>query len=194
MKLIAVAAIIAGFSIAPAWAQGKSGSVNIVAAENFYGDIAKQIGGPDAKITSIMSNPDQDPHLFEVSPSVARNVAAARIVIYSGADYDPWMAKLLGAAKSGDRKVIVVADLVGKKAGDNPHIWYDPSTMLAFAKSLSDLLATEDPDHKDEYGQRLAAFEVRQYPWNAHVVPAFSSWRAPEPATSASVWRAIISS
>jgi zinc/manganese transport system substrate-binding protein len=159
MKSIAAAAIIAGFSVTSAWAQTNPKPVNIVAAENFYGDIARQIAGADAKITSIMSNPDQDPHLFEVSPSVARNVSAARIVVYSGADYDPWMEKLLGAAKSAERKVIVVADLVGKKAGDNPHVWYDPATMLALAKSLSDMLAAEDPDHKDAYAQRLSAFE-----------------------------------
>lgn len=164
MKLVAAAAILAGICVAPAcvapaWAQSESGPVNIVAAENFYGDIANQVGGADVKVTSILSNPDQDPHLFEASPSVARNVSAARIVIYSGVDYDPWMEKLLKAAKSGDRKIIVVADLAGKKTGDNPHIWYDTATILAFAKSLSETLAMEDQDHKDGYAQRLASFE-----------------------------------
>jgi zinc/manganese transport system substrate-binding protein len=94
--------------------------INIVAAENFYGDIAKQIGGPDVNVTSILSNPDQDPHLFEVSPSVGRAVSAARIVIYNGIDYDPWIEKLLGAARSADRKTVVVAALVGKKTGGAP--------------------------------------------------------------------------
>jgi zinc/manganese transport system substrate-binding protein len=157
MKIFALAALIAGISATSAWSQSKP--VNIVAAENFYGDVAKQIGGADVKVTSIMSNPDQDPHLFEVSPSVARNVAAAQIVIYSGIDYDPWMEKLLGAHASSDRKVIVVADLVGKKTGDNPHVWYDPATMVAFAKSLSDALTTTDPSHKDGYADRLARFQ-----------------------------------
>jgi zinc/manganese transport system substrate-binding protein len=64
----------------------RAAPINIVAAENFYGDIAKQIGGPDVNVTSILSNPDQDPHLFEVSPSVGRAVSAARIVIYNGID------------------------------------------------------------------------------------------------------------
>jgi zinc/manganese transport system substrate-binding protein len=167
MKSIVIAAAVAGLSVTCAFAQTKQ--VNIVAAENFYGDIAKQIGGNDVKVTSILSNPDQDPHLFEASPSVARNVSAARIVIYSGIDYDPWMEKLLGAAKSGDRKVIIVADLVGKKTGDNPHVWYDPSTMLAMAKSLSEVLAAEDPDHKDGYEQRLAQFEVSVKPIQAKI-------------------------
>jgi zinc/manganese transport system substrate-binding protein len=69
------------------------------------------------------------------------------------------MEKLLGAHKSNDRKVIVVADLVGKKTGDNPHVWYDPATMLAFAKSLSEALSNADPTHKDGYADRLAHFE-----------------------------------
>ena len=120
MKSVAIAAAVALVSISSAWGQtGNKQPVNIVAAENFYGDVAKQIGGADVSVTSILSNPDEDPHLFEVSPSVGRNVSAAQIVIYSGIDYDPWMEKLLKAAKSGDRKVIVVADLVGKKTGDN---------------------------------------------------------------------------
>jgi zinc/manganese transport system substrate-binding protein len=170
MKSLVIAAVVAGCSVTSAWAQASGKQVNIVAAENFYGDIAKQIGGSDVKVTSIMSNPDQDPHLFEASPSVARNVSGARVVIYSGIDYDPWMEKLLGAARSGDRKVIVVADLIGKKTGDNPHIWYDPATMLALAKSLSEMLSTEDPDHKDGYEQRLAHFEDSVKPIQAKIM------------------------
>ncbi len=170
MKSVAIAAAVAVLSTASAWGQtGNKQPVNIVAAENFYGDVAKQIGGSSVKVTSILSNPDQDPHLFEVSPSVGRNVSAAQIVIYSGIDYDPWMEKLLKAAKSGDRKVIVVADLVGKKTGDNPHVWYDTAAMLAMAKSLTEALVAADPDHKDDYEQRRASFEDSVKPIQAKV-------------------------
>ena len=65
------------------------GKIAIVAAENFYGDVAQQIGGDQVSVASILSNPDQDPHLFEASPSVVREFAGAQIVIYNGADYDP---------------------------------------------------------------------------------------------------------
>jgi zinc/manganese transport system substrate-binding protein len=130
----------------------------IVAAENFYGDVASQIAGPNANVTSILSNPDQDPHLFEASPSVARKLATAAIVIYSGADYDPWMTKLLAAAHAPNRQVIVVADTVHRKPGDNPHVWYDPPTMPAYATALTAALAQRDPTHKAEYEQRLQTF------------------------------------
>ena len=102
-----------------------------MAAENFYGDVARQIGGDRVSVASILSNPDQDPHLFETSPAVVRQIAAAQIVIYNGADYDPWMAKLLKVTPKAGRIVIVAADLMHKKAGDNPHLWYDPPTMPA---------------------------------------------------------------
>ncbi len=143
--------------------------IKIVAAENFYGDIARQIGGPQVNVTSILSNPDQDPHLFEVSPSVGRDVSAARIVIYSGIAYDPWMEKLLGAARSAHRRTIVVADLVGKKTGDNPHIWYDPATMPALAKTLCDALIADDPGHRAGYQERLARFEDSVTPIRAKI-------------------------
>ena len=138
--------------------------ITIVAAENFYGDVAQQIGGADTKVISILNNPDQDPHLFEVSASVGRAVSAADIVVYSGIDYDPWMEKLLQAARSTKRTTIVVADLVGKKTGDNPHIWYDPATMPALAAALSAALIAADPDHKSGYEQRRARFEVSLQP------------------------------
>jgi zinc/manganese transport system substrate-binding protein len=143
--------------------------VRIVAAENFYGDVAQQIGGADVKVTSILSNPDQDPHLFEVSPSVGRAVSAAEIVIYSGIDYDPWMEKLLQAARSTRRTTIVVAALAGRKTGDNPHVWYDPSTMLMLAKALSEALSAADPGHKARYEQGCARFEEALQPIQAKV-------------------------
>jgi zinc/manganese transport system substrate-binding protein len=160
--LIALLALMA----APVWA---TQPVAIVAAENFYGDIARQIGGADVRVTSILSNPDQDPHLFEVSPSVGRAVSGARIVVYNGIDYDPWMAKLLNAARASARRVIVVADLVGRKTGDNPHIWYDPATMQACARALAEALSAEDPPHQADYQQRLAKFEASLQPITAKI-------------------------
>ena len=130
----------------------------IVAAENFYGDIARQLAGPAARITAIMSNPDQDPHLYEASPSAARAIAAARIVIMNGADYDPWMLKLLGAAPSAARQVIVVADLAGRKAGDNPHLWYDTANVAACAKAVTSALVAADQGHQATYARRLDGF------------------------------------
>lgn len=143
--------------------------ISIVAAENFYGDIAQQIGGPQVAVTSILSNPDQDPHLFEASPSVARALSAARIVIYNGIDYDPWIVRLLGAAAGRDRTAIVVAALIGGKPGDNPHSWYDPQTMPALAGVLADELGRADPGHAADYRERLARFRRSLAPLEARI-------------------------
>src|ERR1700760_947586 len=88
--LIVILALLASHAVA-------RGDISIVAAENVYGDVARQVAGPDAKVSSVLSNPDQDPHLFEASASVARLLSGAAIVVYNGGGYDPWMTKLLGA-------------------------------------------------------------------------------------------------
>ncbi len=169
MTKLAALTIAAALHLLPLLAQAGDRPIAIVAAENFYGDVAKQIGGADVTVDSILNNPDQDPHLFEVSPSVGRNVSAARIVIYNGIDYDPWMATLLRAARSTNRRTIVVADLVGKKTGDNPHIWYDPAVMMALANALSAALIADDPSHSAEYRQRLAQFAASMQPIQARI-------------------------
>jgi zinc/manganese transport system substrate-binding protein len=134
--------------------------LEIVAAENFYGDIARQIGGPDVAVTTILNNPDQDPHEFEAGPATARTLAAASIVVYNGADYDPWVAKLLAASPNPARHNIEVAALLHKKAGDNPHVWYAPAAATTLAQSLAAVLVKLDPDHAARYQRRLAAFEI----------------------------------
>ncbi|MBZ9797098.1 metal ABC transporter solute-binding protein, Zn/Mn family [Mesorhizobium sp. ES1-4] len=134
--------------------------LNIVAAENFYGDLAHQIGGSHVAVTSILSNPDDDPHLFETSPSTARTIADAKVIIYNGADYDPWMDKLLAASSKPDRTTIVAADLIGKKSGDNPHLWYDPATLPAVAKALAAELSKRDPANAAHYEANLKQFQA----------------------------------
>jgi zinc/manganese transport system substrate-binding protein len=163
---IALAIVFAALSAMPAPAEGP---IPIVAAENFYGDVAQEIGGPNVTVTSILNNPDQDPHLFEASPSVARAMSVARIVIYSGIDYDPWVPALLEAVRGATRKTIVVAELIGKKSGDNPHIWYDPQTMVVLAQVLASDLSSIDPAHRTDYEERLARFRRSIRPIQAKI-------------------------
>ena len=156
----ALPALIAAAGGAAPGGAARSGATRggIVAAENFYGDVATQLAGPGWAVTSILSNPDEDPHLFEASPSIARDLSEARIVVYNGADYDPWMDKLLAAAHSDRRQVVVAATLTGHHAGDNPHLWYAPGTMPAVARALSADLVADDPAHRAGYDARLDRF------------------------------------
>lgn len=143
--------------------------IAVVAAENFYGEVAARIGGPQVAVTSLIANPDADPHLFEVSASAARAVAKARLVVFNGAGYDAWMTKLLAAASSESRRVIVVADLLGKKPGANPHLWYDPAAMPALAKALAAALSALDPAHRAGYARRLQQFLQSLRPLDAKI-------------------------
>jgi len=132
------------------------GGITVVAAENFYGDIARQVAGDRAAVVSVIANPAEDPHLFEVTPGIVRQVADARIVVLNGAGYDSWMEKILGSSSRPQRIVINAAELTGYKAGDNPHIWYAPATMPKVAGAISDAFVKADPAHADEYRERLA--------------------------------------
>ncbi len=143
--------------------------ISIVAAENFYGDVAAQVGGAHVAVTSVLSNPDQDPHLFEASASVAKALADAKLVIVSGLDYDPWMVKLLQTGRRAGRAEIRVAALIGKTPGDNPHIWYDPAAMKALAKALADDLSAIDPAHKADYSAGARAFLESLMPLDAKI-------------------------
>ncbi len=153
---VAAALAVTFAAAAPLRAAGKK--IAVVAAENFYGDVVRQIGGARVAVTSVLGNPDQDPHLFEATPAIVRQIAAAKVVVYNGAAYDSWMDQLLRVTAAPGRVVIAAADLVPKRAGDNPHLWYDPSTMPAVAAALAAALDTIDPARKDDYAARLKTF------------------------------------
>ncbi|MBN8996379.1 MAG: zinc ABC transporter substrate-binding protein [Rhizobiales bacterium] len=177
---LALAAAIAAFTPS---AHAADAPIAVMAAENFYADIASAVGGGHVAVKAVLSNPDQDPHLFETSPSVARDVSAARLVIYNGADYDPWMEKLLAAAKSDNRATLVVADLMNRKTGDNPHLWYDPATAPAVAKAIATQLSAIDPANAADYAAGLAAFEATLDPL-ADKVAAIRKKFAGQPVTA----------
>jgi zinc/manganese transport system substrate-binding protein len=139
-------------------ASGEDAKLGVVAAENFYADIVRQIGGDRVEVASILNNPNQDPHLFETTPTIVRQIAAAQIVIFNGAGYDSWMGKLLESAPRADRTVVAVAELVNKKEGDNPHLWYEPTTMPTVARALATAFSRSDPAHAADYAVRLQAF------------------------------------
>lgn len=132
--------------------------VNIVAAENFYGELAKEIGGSAVSVQSIISNPDADPHLFTTSPSVSRGLSQAQIIIYNGADYDSWINQMLTGVDKSKVTVINVADLVGVKSGQNPHLWYKPETFPKLAKVLAERINQLEPAAKAQTNANLQKF------------------------------------
>ncbi|MGI8848355.1 MAG: metal ABC transporter solute-binding protein, Zn/Mn family [Candidatus Dormibacteria bacterium] len=108
----------------------RGGQIAVVVAENFWGSIAAQLGGAHAKVISIISNPNSDPHAYEPTSADGRVVAQAGYVLLNGAGYDPWMPRLVDANPGSARRVLTVADVAGRKPGDNPHMWYSPPVVL----------------------------------------------------------------
>jgi zinc/manganese transport system substrate-binding protein len=141
---------------------GNNGVLRVVAAENFWGSIASQLGGKQANVTSIVSDPNTDPHDYESNPSDARLLASANFVILNGAGYDTWANQLLSAQPAPDRTVFTVADLLGKKDGDNPHFWYDPAYVFeVMSKITADykvLEPAQSPYFSQQYSVTMRAF------------------------------------
>jgi zinc/manganese transport system substrate-binding protein len=149
----------------------------VVAAENVYGDIAQQIGGADVHVTSILSDPNADPHLFEPGSSNGLAVATARVVIQNGLGYDAFMTKLENAAPNAKRSVLTIADVLGVRGRDaNPHLWYDTPALGQIASAISATLERADPAHRSTYRAGLARFDASLAPLRrelAHIRASF---------------------
>jgi zinc/manganese transport system substrate-binding protein len=136
------------------------GKVRVVAAENFWGSIAAQVGGDHAVVTSILVNPDTDPHDYEATPSDARTIAQAQYVILNGAGYDAWGQKLIDANPAAGRAELVVGDFLGKHDGDNPHLWYSPSYVLRVVDRMAADLGKLDPADAGYFTQQARTYEA----------------------------------
>ena len=144
------------------------GLIRIVAAENFYGSVAQNIGAPYVQVTSILTNPVADPHSFNAGADVAKAVDQANIVIENGAGYDAWMDHLY---QSSSKKAVLinVGSLMNVLPSMNPHIWYAPQTMPAFAQALTARLCALDPIHASDYQKNLSYFLQRASLFNFRV-------------------------
>lgn len=136
-----------------------SGPLHVVAAENFWGNLAAQLGGDRVAVESIITNPNTDPHVYEPTASDARTVAGARLAIVNGAGYDAWAGKLLNASPASGRQVLDVGSLVGVASGGNPHRWYSPADVERVIATITSDLQRLDPDHAGYYAQRAHTLE-----------------------------------
>ena len=163
--VLSTAAVSACGGSAPA-----SAGLDVVAAENVYGNIASQIGGSHVSVTSILTDPNADPHLFEPDTSNGLAVARADVAIQNGAGYDPFMTKLENAAPSSKRTVVSVADVLGVHGEDaNPHFWYDVPQLNRIAGAIAAALEQADPGHAAAYRTGLRHFEGSLAPLRAEV-------------------------
>jgi zinc/manganese transport system substrate-binding protein len=184
----ALAATTLGLAGGAGAATGTSSIVHVVAAENFWGNITSQIGGRDVAVTSLITNPNADPHLFETDASDAATLAQAQVVIENGAGYDTWMSSLLGA-DGGNPRIVNAATVLHITGSDpNPHLWYDIPRVPAVAAAIAGALEKASPGDAPTFKANLSTFDASLAPLNAtlatikahfHNVPVAYTERVP---------------
>ena len=172
---LAVAAAGCGTSATTAASAKSTSVISAIGAENEYANVLSQIGGQYVHVSSILNNPNTDPHTFESSPSVASEVSAAQLIVQNGVGYDTFMNKIESATPNSARKVLVVQHLLGlPDSTPNPHLWYSPTTMPKVAKAMATQLSTIQPSHASYFAAQLARFDASLGPW----MSAISAFRA----------------
>ena len=156
---LASAAILLAMPAAGASARPRT-VLNVVAAENFWGSLAGQLGGRQVRVTSIVSDPNADPHEYETNPSDARLFASADYVIENGAGYDTWADKLLSAQPRAGRRVLTISSFLRKPTGTNPHFWYDPRDVFGVIDRITSDYERLEPSERSYFASRHAAVEA----------------------------------
>jgi zinc/manganese transport system substrate-binding protein len=142
-----------------------SNAIKVVAGENFWGNIASQIGGNKVNVTSIINDPNADPHLYESDAHDAIAIAEAGVVIKNGLGYDDFMDKLLSASSNSHRQVIAVANVLNISGQDaNPHLWYDIPMVPKVASEFEAAFAAKDPADEALFEQNLRQFDASLQP------------------------------
>jgi zinc/manganese transport system substrate-binding protein len=151
------------------------GVINAIGAENEYANVLAQIGGVYVHVSSILNNPNTDPHTFEASPSVAEEVSTARLIVQNGVGYDDFMDSIESGSPNSSRKVIVVQHLLQlPDSTPNPHLWYAPTTMPKVAQAISDDLSALEPAHAAYFQAKLQTFNASLTPW-LNAIAAFKA-------------------
>jgi zinc/manganese transport system substrate-binding protein len=140
---------------------GSSKVIQVVAAENFWGSIAGQLGGSHVQVDSIITNPDTDPHSYEPTAADARTVTTAQFTIVNGIGYDAWADKLLSTNPGSGRTELKVGDLVGIKPGGNPHRWYSPDNVHQVIEAITAGYKKIDPADAAYFDQQKTIFETQ---------------------------------
>ena len=161
---VALAAVVSGCSTSAT--PSSSAKILAVGAENQYSSVISQIGGRYVSVTSILSDPNTDPHTFEASAKVAETISQAAIIVQNGLGYDSFMTKLEAASPNSRRSVITAQAVLGlPDSTRNPHLWYSPKTMPAVASRISATLTKLQPAHRAYFRANLAKFDASLRTW-----------------------------
>jgi zinc/manganese transport system substrate-binding protein len=137
--------------------------IQIVAAENFWGSLISQLGGTHVNVTSIISDPNVDPHEYESNPANSIAIADAKLVIVNGAGYDAWALDLIAASSTPGQMVLNVQKLINQSIGANPHFWYSPYYVNDTVKAMYKDLVSIDPADTAYFHQQYANLNASLY-------------------------------
>lgn len=160
LALILVGVTLSGCSAAST-PQHKSNQIQVVATLGFYGEAAQAILGNQGQVTTVINSPSIDAESYEPDVKTAKAVAKADVVIENGLGYDSWMDRVVAANNDAQTKSLSIGHLMGKKLGDNPHLWTDPTTMVKVTRHLVTQFSKIDPKHAADYRQRGRAYEAQ---------------------------------
>jgi len=162
--------------------------LNIVAGENFWGSIVTQLAGKAGKVTSVVTDPNADPHSYESSSDDARAFADANYVVLNGAGYDAWAGKLINGNPTPTRKVLTIAELLGKKEGDNPHFWYHPDYVTMVADRVASDLKGLDALDASYFDAQRAALDTALAPQRARLTAIKAKFAGTPVASTESIF------
>ena len=168
--------------------QSSTSEVQVVAAENFWGSLVSQLGGTRTQVLSIVTDPNADPHEYESNSGDAQAIAGAAFVIVNGAGYDDWATKLISASNSPHQVVLNVAELLGKKEGDNPHFWYSPYYVNETLKVMYSDLVSIDPAGSAYYAQQYASLNASLGQYNSRISEIRSKFANTRVASTESIF------
>ncbi len=153
-----------------------STAINVVAAENFYGDMVKQLGGSHVSVTSILSDPNIDPHQYESNAQTAIQVSKAQLVIENSGGYDGWMDKILSGSPNSNRLVLKGFDVTQVKLPENVHVWYSIDNAATIAQAITGDLKKLDPADAATFDSNLQTFKQSLQPIQQKIVAIKSKY------------------
>jgi zinc/manganese transport system substrate-binding protein len=133
--------------------------LNVVASFSILGDFVRNVGGERVNLTTLVG-PDSDVHVYTPTPSDAKTIAAARLVIINGLGLEGWLPRLLQS--SGSKAAIIeattgIAPLKSGTAAD-PHAWQSVKNAEMYVRNIRDALANADPADADFFSARAERY------------------------------------
>ena len=156
-----------GFLVALAVSLGASplhaqAPLNVVASFSILGDFVKNVGGDHVAVTTLVGG-DGDVHVYTPTPSDARKIADARLLVVNGFGLEGWLPRLLQAAGGKASIVTVTSGIAPLRLGSDadPHAWQSVANAEKYVANIRDALAAADPPDAEFFRQNAQAYLAR---------------------------------